>query len=320
LRPRGRKTRLQGGNGQYGPRKTPANTRNGRYVRISTRTAAILSVMGVKARLKAIPLDFKRLARAIGCSPRSVNDQVRRFGKVCPWAVQARNFEVFCRPPGPGSPWPRYFVISRHASHRIGKGARPCLRAKDPRAWREHRAHMRRLAFGIFLRGKKSAECKHKTLPLGEPSSEALARPPPGKTNRAAWRRVRKTAYAVVSSHLFNGPRVKIPRHRLAGFVANRLIEEHSFEQILAALRHADGLALLSGPYRAKDAPAWVCGVAARHLDRDGLAPQQRRRLRAAKFRKAAFKEADDEKPEVTPESIEIAARYAKRLKPSWEK
>jgi hypothetical protein len=112
---------------------------------------------------------------------------------------------------------------------------------------------------------------------------------------------------------------VKIPRHRLAGFVANRLIEEHSFEQILAALRHADVLVRFTGPYRAKDAPAWVCGVAARRLERDGLAPQQRRRLRAAEFRKAAFKD-DDEKLEVTPESIVIAARYAKRLKPSWEK
>jgi hypothetical protein len=253
--------------------------------------------MGVKARLLAIPLDFKALARSLDCSPRTVNDQVRRFGKVCPWAAQAKHFEVFLHPPTRGKPFPRYYVISRHASDRIGKGARPCLRWKAPPQWREHQRHMRKLAWGIVLRGKKKAECKHKTLSGNQPSvggnKTGLARPPPRAFNRPRWRSLRKLCFALAFAFRENGPRVEIPKGYLARFAFYQFQEGHSFEQILKWLLHADSLVKLTGDYSPRRPSVWVCSVAARHLDRDGLAPVQRRRDRAAEFRKAAFNEAE---------------------------
>lgn len=246
--------------------------------RWSTRLACLYAKMIRRQPLRAIPLNCRALARDLGCSYQTV---VRRTGELASapaWFFQGYGCVIFERHrPHQVKPCahPQFWLVSRFAVHRIGGRAgkvRARLRQKTPALWIAHLVRIKNLALGMIFKRRERANDKHHGSPDGNLAGPQKARPPP-TANRAGLRRILIEA-ATLQAWYDALPAA--PSIHLYGWLRNRLHEWHAPSEIMRCLRHAVTV-LPAGRFRPDNAAAWVSGVAARHLDRDGLAPIQRR-------------------------------------------
>jgi hypothetical protein len=240
--------------------------------------------MAIQSQAKAVPLEIRPLAASLGCSYQTLVRITGSFAEECgrmPWSFQKFGFVIFLRyrrhKRGKRCGHPQFYVTSRYAVHRIGGApgrVRARLRQKTAAEWASYLATIKKLAWGVLIRGRERANDKHKGTHTIGSGVGVLARPPPPqplKANRPAWRRFKKLALAV---QLWYG-RKEAPRAKLDGWLMRRFAEGHSRVRVMAKIDHALKV-MPKGAFAPANAPAWLSAVAARHLDADGLGIEQR--------------------------------------------
>ena len=263
---------------QHGPVKAE------KMLRWSTRIARLLGAVARRRPLVATPISSQELADYLGCSYETVKRVIGSFnnpdlGGRMAWAFQSFHFVVFIRYRrnlAAKNAHPMFHVISRNSLHRIGGipgKIRARLRQKTARQWHLHLSRIRKLAWAKILSGIKRAKGKHNGFPPEKQVGLVKARPPPKGSNRPASR------FGSIAVEV-QGQYDRIPgapRILLHGWLLNRFADWHSRARVLACLRHAVAV-MPPGLYFPKNPAAWVCAVAQRHLEADGLHPRQRRR------------------------------------------
>jgi len=195
------------------------------------------------------------------------------------WTYQHFHFVIFIRyrrNQKAKNAHPQFWIIWKHAAHRIGGSAgkvRARLRQKTPAEWNRHTATWKKLTLGFILNGIKRAKVYHKGFPQEKQVGLVKARPPPKGNNRPASRFGRVAVELQRKYDAIPGA----PEILLHGWLLNRLGEYHARERVMLCLRHAIAV-MPPGRVSPRRQAAWICAVAARHLELDGLAPQQRRR------------------------------------------
>lgn len=225
----------------------------------------------------AVPIDSDALAAQMGISYENFIRVLGRLAEAPAWFCQWYHCVIFLRyrrAPSGKCGHPQYYVISRHSLHRIGgepgRQVRTRLRKKTAGEWIDALKRVKILALAIIYGGRKAADDKHKGFtPLGKQAGP-LARPPPTENLPAS--RFLKLAAALQGK--FNALPAS-PRINLIPWAAMRFAESHSFARIEACLRHAVQV-MPAGRFAPENRPGWICGVATRHLEADGLGPYLR--------------------------------------------
>jgi hypothetical protein len=225
------------------------------------------------------------MARYLGISYQTFIRKVGQLSQGGPqtaFAVQAYGFLLFERhkvSEHGKNAHPQYQVISRYRAHTIGESrTKPKLRGGLK--WSTYFELFKKLINRVLYRGKNRADDSHKGIPCQESGGVRFARPPP-KANRPAYRRFKKLAVAIqLDYNRMSGPQIK-----MGSWLLERCADGHDRTAILKQLRHAvDLLTRFADPDRNREPwkpanlPAWIQAVALRHLERDGLAPAQRKR------------------------------------------
>lgn len=304
----------------------PARTVKKRW---STRLASLYALMVKKQRIRAIPIDCRALAARLGCSYQTM---VRLTGDFAQgkrrtvWSFNGYGFVVWMRYRRHRSAkcgHPQFYLSNRYALHTIGGNPRARLRQKLPSQWKAYLALIKKLAFGKILRGRERANDKHKASHHIGTGGGLRARPPP-TANRAGLRRFHRIAVEIEKELREVFAATGTAAH---GWILNRLGEWHRRERIVEMVRHAHHV-MPKGRFRPANSHAWLCAVAERHLDLDGLGRIQRRReiegRKIEKVRRSAptFRV---EKPELKSE-VEVKWKneynriMSKRIIPPWEK
>lgn len=273
--------------GQYGPRKGEP------LRRCATRIACLYAKFSKRSEITATPLEMRPLAKALGISYETmvrVTGDMAAGGIRMAWSYQHYHFIIFLkyrRHKTARCGHPQYYVISRYGRHRIGgepgRKVRARLRQKSAGEWKEHLYKIKNLAMGILIRGRERADDKHKGSPQVEQEAAARARPPPA-AKIAALRRWGGVA-ARLSDQYEAIPLA--PRIQIFGWLLNRLSEWHDRDSIMQALRHVVRI-IPTGRHQPANTAAWVCFVAERRLDADGLGIIQRRHEAKRKGRRSA--------------------------------
>lgn len=249
------------------------------FTRWSTRLACLYRKLVRSRPEKAIPIDCRALAKQLGCSYETVVRLTGDFAngtRRTVWTFQGYGFVVFLRYRRHAFKrcgHPRFYVINRYGLHRIGGRPRARLRRKTRELWMSHLALLKKLAFGLLIRGRERAIDKHKGSPSRETGGAPRGRSPP-TANRGGLRRFNRIAARLqMRFDTLKGA----TRTDLHGWLLNRLAEWHSEARILGALGHAVTVyRKREGLLRHANPSAWICAVASRHLDGDGLGKVQR--------------------------------------------
>jgi hypothetical protein len=246
-------------------------------LRAITRICHLLGFM-VKRRLVPIPLDSREIADYLGISYQTF---IRKIGQLAAgghqtaFAVQGYHFLIFERHKASQharNAHPQYYVISRYRAHTISE-TRTKAKLRGGLPWQRYFELFKNLLNRVLFKKKKRADDSHNGIPSKESGGGRFARPPP-KANRPAYRRFKKLAVALQLGY----NRMRGPKVNLMGWLFHRCAEGHDANQILRWLRHAVALHDAKKDFKIESPPAWIQAVALRHLERDGLAPAQRKR------------------------------------------
>jgi hypothetical protein len=252
--------------------------------RLSTRLACLLARIGKCAPGRIVRIPLGELAETLECKRETLRKLTMRLRERA-WFFQGYHTVVFLThettPAAPRGFWVLH-TVNRHSLHRIwaapGKWRRLRWhqRKGDVAAWDWFLQRIKKWALAMIFRKINRSQSKHKGFSPGIWARAAGARAP-GPVNRAAYRRYGKLA-AYLDEKFASVPAA--PSVKIIGWCVNRLEEQHGKEAILQSLKHAASL-LKKRRQTPLDNPAsWICGVAKRHLDRDGFVPSQRRRAR----------------------------------------
>lgn len=252
--------------------------------RLSTRFAGIVATIAKRHPGLAIPVPLADIARTLRCS----RDTLRKLSKhlrESAWFFQGYHTIIFLthettekKPRG----FPVLWCINRHSLHRIyaapGKWRqlRWHWRHGSHKAWNMYMRWIEKLAFAMLGSKKKTSDGKHKGFSHGISDRANGARSPTNR-NRPAWRRYGGIAAQLEAAYAatVGGPTIK-----LFGWLVNRLSEQHERGRIVASLKHACTLLQKHQAILLENPASWVCEVARRWLERDGLLPIQRYRDR----------------------------------------
>lgn len=225
----------------------------------------------------------------MGISYESVRKHTAKFGKgghATAFAFKGYGFVVFMRHRASLSrknARAQWYVINRYYVHTIGEGAKQGLRFKGLEKWTAYMRRIFELAWSKF-HGKTAAIGKHKGSPPWETGGAAQARPPP-KANRRGLRRLYPIAADVQLRYENFSSR---PGIELQPWALNRAYEGHTADRMVECLGHAVRVLAQKSPWVPAKPQAWVCEVARRHLEADGLAPIQRKRAERERLRRSA--------------------------------
>lgn len=243
-------------------------------VRWSTRIACFLRTAVKSSPLAAVPLDSRALALRLGCSYQTfirILGSFAREGRRNVWAYQHYDLVIFLRHRRHKTAkcgCPQFYAINRFAAHRIGPGAKQGLRIVG--RWWDHVAFLKKLSFGLLIRGREAANDRHKASPHRE-----SGRAPPGRSRptelSGGMRRFKRLAATIQARYDLLGA----TRIDLYGWAMRRLSEWHDRDMISVMLEHAWSV-MPSGHHEPVNPAAWICAVAHRHLEGDGLGRIQR--------------------------------------------
>lgn len=245
--------------------------------RLTTRLASLVGGMARKAGKKAVALDLGSLAATLDCARDTLRKTTMKLRKSS-YLFQGYGCLMFIRYKAhPKAPCgvPQLYVINRHSAHTIGgepPRVRWHLRQKSVECWQAYIDRLKNLAFAMIFRERGAANGTHKAI--GHTQAEKNLRGPPKIETR--WRVFGEIAGQLASEFSKRHPAASI---QLQGWSTKRFAEGHSFARQLECLSHAvaqlerrrrDPEHLFPMP---ENPASWICEVARRHLEYDGLTP-----------------------------------------------
>lgn len=231
---------------------------------------------------KAVPIDYDRLAAALGYAPQSIRKAAAKM-RGRSWCFQEYRIVFFMTHERseecPKGKWTRY-VVCRYQLHRVsakpgpGRQLRWHQRKGKAADWKGYRDHIFLWAEAVVFRGITRRDGKHKASPETNRARAGGARAP--NSSSSAKRRWGRLA-AEINSTFRDIPRAT--HIDLHGWAVLRLKEWHDRADIVRCLVHANDLYFAAKKRRQIDLSAsWVSGVASKHLSTDGLTTTQRQR------------------------------------------
>lgn len=257
--------------------KTPG-PRKGQRCKVRTRFAAALAKAVLSTR-GPVALDFDKWASTMQCEPETLRKATMVY-RTRAWCFQSKHFFIVLRPSktigshGKGCGRPLQMAISRHRQNTLSAGLRWHWRQFRAMDWHRYTLWLKKLAFSLIYRGKKKSDGKHKGFsPATSRVSAASALDPPA-LNRRAWGRYGRIAGEInAACAALPG----VPPMNIKSWVVHRLQEQHGRTAIVEKFKHALSV-LEKRTCPIENKVGWLCGVAAWHLNSDGLVPTQRRR------------------------------------------
>jgi hypothetical protein len=169
---------------------------------------------------------------------------------------------------------PQIYAIGRHYAHTIANQGtskvRWHLRKRAVQHWDAYCSNLRNLAWAKIFRRSNRANGTDK----GQSTHTKTEKYRRQKTNRDRWRGFLRLAAYLAGDFRDLHPDFEID---LQGWAARRLSEGHNYARMLECLTHAiqtlDRHWQGENQWLPENLRSWVCGVAGRHLDMDGLTP-----------------------------------------------
>lgn len=276
--------------------------------RASTRLGALLCKIALLSRGKALALPLDRLAADLGYNREYLVKVTRRL-RQSPWFIQKRHCVIFITHDKdaecPRGRWIlrlvyRHALGSIHAAPGSWRRLRWHCRKGGVSDWHQYTAWLHQLFRAILFKKRRHGEYKGFSHRIS--GGAASARPPPAD-KKAAWRRFGKLASLLAGKYsaLPGAPTIKIN-----GWMQNQLAQQHSSARILDCLAHAVKVWKRRTIIQIDNSAAWICGVAAYHLEADGLIPEQRKR-QWMQEKARGFAATQDEERQCLPETSNFA-------------
>lgn len=237
--------------------------------------ASLIATIARKNRGTAVPLDLDSLAKSLGCARDSLRKVTMKL-RTRPWFFQGYHTFLFIRYVDRGKNHvPQLHAIERHSGHMVHGRIRWHLRRKSVEDWEEYLHGLKNLSFAMIFKVRGADGTYKGCSPNGiRKNTETTA-------NRRPYRGFEKIASELNASFAIESPAYSI---NLRGWASMRFAEGHPFSRVIASLRHARARFEDRAHLGYQNAAGWICGVAAIHLDLDGLTPfirwRERGRLR----------------------------------------
>jgi hypothetical protein len=240
--------------------------------RLTTRLGRYLERIAFSAMGKAIQLDMRAIASALGVKSETLVKASMRLRKSS-WffarchCVLFLRYVVVATSAGP-RPAPRFFVATRHAN--IGGKRRWHLRRRSEADWQGYCHRHFSIAISALIIGREARDRTNKGCSPHQ--AENLGK------YRGAARWFRSLAGPLSRRWSARHPEFRV---NVTSWASDRLAEGHTPSRIEAVM---DRVARLIVDHRSlaplSSAQGWLCGVARRHLDHDMLHPRVRWAIR----------------------------------------